>query len=94
MANCNKLFLDFIKEITPSQQEMQKMKTSRVALEEKISEKLKEKLNMTVSYFTQGSGAKKMKTIIIKEDGTYDADRGVFLPSKPSVFNETLRSPD
>lgn len=92
MANCNKLFLDFNKEITLSQQQMQQMKTSRVALEEKITKKLKDKLGLTPSYFTQGSGANKMKTIIIKEDGTYDADRGIFLPEKPSVSAETVQS--
>lgn len=91
MANCNKLFLDFNKVITPSNEEMQKMKTSREALEKKITAKLKEKLNMTPTYYTQGSGAKDMKTIIIKEDGTYDADRGVFLLQKPDVTAETVQ---
>lgn len=92
MANCNKLFTDFCKEITPSQEEMQKMKTSRQALEKKITEKLKDKLDMTPSYYTQGSGAHDMKTIIIKEDGTYDADRGVYLPKKPDVTAQTVQS--
>lgn len=91
MSNCNKLFLDFNKVITPSNEEMQKMKKSREACGKKITVKLNEKLNMTPSYYTQGSGAKDMKTIIIKEDGTYDADRGVFLPEKPSVSAETVQ---
>lgn len=91
MANCNKLFLDFNKVITPSNEQMQQMKTSREALEKKITAKLKEKLNMTPTYYTQGSGAKDMKTIIIKEDGTYDADRGVYLPQKPDVTAETVQ---
>lgn len=91
MANCNKLFLDFNKVITPSNEEMQKMKTSREALEKKITAKFKDKLDMTVSYYTQGSSAKDMRTIIIKEDGTYDADRGVFLPEKPNVTAETVQ---
>lgn len=91
MANCNKLFLDFNKVITPSSDEMNKMTTSRIALEKKITAKLEDKLSMTPSYYTQGSGAKDMKTIIIKEDGTYDADRGVFLPKKPDVTAETVQ---
>lgn len=91
MANCNKLFLDFNKIITPSNEQMKQMKTSREALEKKITAKLKEKLNMNVSYYTQGSGAKDMKTIIIKEDGTYDADRGVYLPEKPNITAETVQ---
>ena len=92
MANCDKLFIDFCKEITPSQEEMQKMKNSRQALEKKITEKIKDKLGMTPTYYTQGSGAHDMKTIIIKEDGTYDADRGVYLPEKPGVTAETFQS--
>lgn len=92
MANCHKLFNDFCKTITPSLQEMQKMKNSRKALEAKITDKLKEKLDITPSFFTQGSGAKHLKTIIIKEDGTYDADRGVYLPKKPSVTAQTVQS--
>ncbi|OYU79259.1 MAG: hypothetical protein CFE23_14825 [Flavobacterium sp. BFFFF1] len=91
MANCNKLFLDFNKVITPTSEEMKKMKTSREALQKKITTKLKDKLNMTPSYYTQGSGARDMKTIIIKEDGTYDSDRGIFLPEKPSVTAETVQ---
>jgi mRNA-degrading endonuclease RelE of RelBE toxin-antitoxin system len=91
MANCNNLFNDFNKVITPSAEEMSKMKTSREALEKKITEKIKEKLGLRVSYYTQGSGAKTMKTIIIKEDGTYDADRGVYLPEKPSVSASTVQ---
>ncbi|RYE27465.1 MAG: hypothetical protein EOP45_01130 [Sphingobacteriaceae bacterium] len=91
MANCNKLFGDFIRTVTPSADEMQRMKTSRKALEIKITTKLQEKLGMTPSYYTQGSGAHKMRTIIIKEDGTYDADRGVYLPEKPGVSAETVQ---
>ncbi|PKQ44209.1 cyclic GMP-AMP synthase DncV-like nucleotidyltransferase [Confluentibacter flavum] len=91
MANCNKLFQDFNKVITPSNEQMQQMKTSREALEKKISAKIKDKLNMNTSYFTQGSSAKDMKTIIIKEDGTYDSDRGVYLPEIPDVAAETVQ---
>jgi hypothetical protein len=91
MANCNKLFYDFNKIITPSSEEMKKMKKSREALQKKISEKLKDKLDVEVTYYTQGSSAKNMKTIIIKEDGTYDADRGVYLPEKPNVTAETVQ---
>jgi Second Messenger Oligonucleotide or Dinucleotide Synthetase domain len=91
MSNCNKLFQDFNKKITPSADEMQKMKTSREALEKKISAKLKDKLDMIPSYFTQGSSAKDFKTIIIKDNGTYDVDRGVFLPEEPGVTSETVQ---
>lgn len=83
MANCNKLFLDFNGTITPASGQMDKMRKSRVALEGKISQKIKDRIGINVSYFTQGSGASRMNTIIIKEDGTYDADRGVYLSEKP-----------
>lgn len=92
MANCNKLFNDFCKEITPSKEQMNKMKSSREALEKKITDKLKDKLGLVPSYYTQGSGAHGMKTIIIKDDGTYDADRGVYLPQKPDVTAQTVQS--
>lgn len=91
MANCSKLFLDYNKTITPGADEMQKMKKSREALESKISDAIQEKIGMTVSYYTQGSGAKEMKTIIIKANGTYDADRGVYLPQEPEVNAETVQ---
>lgn len=91
MANCNKIFLDFNKEITPSAEQMKTMKSSRETLEKKITTKLEDKLQMTPSYFTQGSGAPKMRTIIIKSNGTYDADRGVYLPEKPEVSAETVQ---
>src|SRR5688572_5533283 len=91
MANCNKLFLDFNRELTPTKEQMQTMKDSRKALEGKITDKLQEKLSMTPDYYTQGSGAPKMKTIIIKSDGTYDADRGVYLSEKPDVSAETVQ---
>jgi len=91
MANCNKLFSDYNLKITPSSDEMKKMKNSRESLQGKITAKLREKLNQPPTYYTQGSGAKEFKTIIIKEDGTYDSDRGVFLPKKPDVSAETVQ---
>jgi len=91
MSNCNKLFCDYNKTITPTNEQMQQMKTSRKALEKKIIAKLEHKLDMTPSFYTQGSGSKHMRTIIIKEDGTYDADRGVYLPEEPGVSADTVQ---
>lgn len=91
MSNCNKLFFDYNRTITPSVDQMQQMKISRKALEKKITAKLEEKLGMTPTFYTQGSGAKHMRTIIIKDNGTYDADRGVYLPRKPNVSAETVQ---
>jgi hypothetical protein len=91
MSNCNKLFCDYNKTITPTNEQMQQMKTSRKALEKKIIAKLEDKLDMTPSFYTQGSGSKHMRTIIIKEDGTYDADRGVYLPEEPAVTADTVQ---
>jgi hypothetical protein len=91
MSNCNKLILDYSKAITPTLEQMQKMKTSRQALEKKIIAKFYIELGITVKFFTQGSGAKNMRTIIIKENGTYDADRGVYLPEIPNLSAETIQ---
>ena len=91
MADCHNLFQDYNKAITPSSSQRERMKTSRKSLEKKISDKLFEKLGMRVTFYTQGSDAQRMKTIIIKEDGTFDSDRGVYLPKKPDVSGETVQ---
>ncbi|SDG37306.1 cyclic GMP-AMP synthase DncV-like nucleotidyltransferase [Mucilaginibacter sp. P25] len=91
MADCNNLFLDYNKVITPTSIQRQKMKTSRKSLETKISNKLYDKLGVYPTFFTQGSDAPKFKTIIIKEDSTFDSDRGVYLPGKPNVSGETVQ---
>ncbi|TWR31498.1 hypothetical protein FPZ43_03210 [Mucilaginibacter pallidiroseus] len=91
MANCNRLFCDYGKSITPSNEQMQQMINSRTTLEKKIITKLEERLGMTPTFYTQGSASKNMRTIIIKENGTYDADRGVYLPRKPDVSATTVQ---
>jgi hypothetical protein len=91
MSNCNKLFRDFNNEITPTSKEMSKMKTSRVALEDKIRIKIWDKLGVYIDFYSQGSSVYRMKTLIIKEDGTYDADRGIFLPIKPDENPQTVQ---
>ncbi|MEO8400159.1 MAG: hypothetical protein ABI550_10180 [Ignavibacteriaceae bacterium] len=48
------------------------MRKSRIALEEKITAKFMDKGLKRPEFFTQGSSARDMKTIIIKIDGTYD----------------------
>jgi hypothetical protein len=48
-------------------------------------------LQMTVSYLIQGSNAPDMRTIIVKEDGTYDVDRGVYLPEQPDISATTVQ---
>lgn len=91
MANCNKLFTDFVKKITPSLDQMQTMKNSRKKLEDKIKEFIKDKLGLLVCFYTQGSGSPKMKTLIVKADGTYDADRGVYIQGDPELAPETVQ---
>jgi hypothetical protein len=91
MANCNKLFNDFVKKVTPSADQMQTMKNSRKKLEDKIREFIKNKLELLVCFYTQGSGSPKMKTLIIKADGTYDADRGVYIQGDPELTPETVQ---
>jgi len=91
VADCDNLFKQYNGKITPSSTQRQKMKTSRQACETKISDKLYEKLKLRPRFYTQGSDAPKFKTIIIKEDGTFDSDRGVYLPRKPDVSGETIQ---
>ena len=91
MANCNKLFIDFIDAITPSNKQLQDMKKSREALESKIEKAFKEQLGITISWCTQGSTAKDFRTIIIKADGTYDSDRGAYLSKKPEKTGKEVQ---
>jgi len=91
MSNCTKLFLDFNKEITPTSSQLETMRKSRIALEEKITAKFLDKGLNSPSYYTQGSSARGINTIIIKVDGSFDADRGVYLPDKPEVSAETVQ---
>lgn len=91
MANCTKLFKDFNKIISPTAIQFGNMRTSRIKLEEKITAKFIDQGLKAPTYYTQGSSAKDMNTIIIKADKTYDVDRGVYLPEKPEVGAETIQ---
>ncbi len=92
MANTHNLFLDFKDVITPNSSQLESMRESRKCLEKKVTAKFLEKGLPAPSYFTQGSSARDANTIIIKVDGTYDADRGVYLSEKPNVSAETIKS--
>ena len=91
MANTHKLFLDFKDMITPSSSQLEQMRKSRICLEQKVTAKFLEMGLPAPSFFTQGSSAKDARTIIIKVNGTYDVDRGVYLPQKPHVSAETIK---
>lgn len=92
MANCNKLFLDFDKNISVPTKAIQKMTDSRVALENKIRDHFKKKDGVSAPFFaTQGSASAKFRTLIFKSDGSYDADLGVYFKEKPTVEPKTVQ---
>lgn len=90
MANTNKLFLDFHKEISLTPAQLSRLATSRTALQNRIINHFKSKEGVsTPKFWIQGS--KKMGTMIVKKDGTYDVDLGVYLQEKPTVTSTTVQ---
>lgn len=91
MANCNKLFLDFEKTVSLTKAQIEKMTKSRKALETTIKDHFKNKEGVTQPFFyIQGSYI--MKTMILKKDGTYDVDLGVYFKEKPTVTAKTVQT--
>ena len=90
MANCNKLFLDFEQTISLTRAQRERLKNSRKALEDRIIDYFKDKEGVGVPRFwIQGSA--KMGTMIVKKDGTYDVDLGVYMLEKPTVSASTVQ---
>lgn len=93
MANCNKLFLDFNTKISVSTAAIKRMTDSRVALENKIRDYFKKKDGVSAPFFaTQGSASPKFRTLVLKKDGSYDADLGVYFKEKPTVESKTVQT--
>lgn len=85
MANTNKLFLDFKEKISLSKTQKDKLKSSREAVEKKIREALKAKAGVDFKgFYIQGSQSPTFGTVVLKKDGTYDVDLGVYLSAKPA----------
>lgn len=90
MANSHNQFLKFEQNISLSKSKINKLIVSRKALEKRIEEYFKSKTNISVPrYYIQGSY--KMRTMVVKKDGSYDVDLGVYFLEKPSVNPLTLQ---
>lgn len=90
MANLNSQFLRFSDNITVPKGKIEALINSRKALERKIKEYFKQKEDVMIPrFYIQGSY--KMGTMILKKDGTYDVDLGVYFLEKPNKNPETLQ---
>jgi len=91
MANCNKLFLDFNTNISLVKKQVDALIKSRKAVEATIVKYFKENTTLSVpKFWIQGSYI--MKTLVIKKDGTYDVDLGVYFMDKPEVEAKTVQN--
>lgn len=90
MANCNKLFKDFIKAVSLTKSKKDALIKARSAVETTIEEYFKDKDGVNVpKFYIQGSYI--MRTLVIKKDGTYDVDLGVYFLEKPTVEAKTVQ---
>lgn len=84
MANCNKLFLDYEKKISLTANQKSKLRISRTALEEKIRNAITAKKELSFrGFYIQGSLSPRFETAVLKKDGTYDVDLGIYFRTKP-----------
>ncbi len=90
MANTHNQFLKFEQAISLTKGRKDKLVASRKALQKTIVEYFKNKTKVPVpKFYIQGSY--KMKTMVVKRDGSYDVDLGVYFLFRPSVQPETLK---
>ncbi len=91
VANSHNQFLRFEQAISLSTYQKIKIRSSKNALQNKIRRYFKSYyIGFTPKFFIQGSY--KMKTMIVKEDGTYDVDLGIYFLSNPFVTPLTLQT--
>lgn len=90
MANCNKLFLDFNTNISLVKKQVNALITSRKSVEATIVKYFKDNTDLSPpKFWIQGSYV--MSTLVIKKDGTYDVDLGVYFLEKPDVEAKTVQ---
>lgn len=90
MANTHNQFLKFEQAISLTKGRKDKLIASRQALQKRIVEYFKTKSNVPIpKFYIQGSY--KMKTMVVKKDGSYDVDLGVYFLTKPTVEPLTLQ---
>lgn len=91
MANCHKLFLDFVEEISINKTKKDRMMNSKDALRSRIRKWFKEnRPEYEPFFYIQGSY--KMKTSIRTKDDICDLDDGVYFFREPNVTATTLQS--
>lgn len=90
MANTHSQFIKFEEVISVTKRKMSKLIASRKALQERIIDHFKTKTKVPVpNFYIQGSY--KMKTMVVKKDGSYDVDLGVYFLTKPTIEPLTLQ---
>ncbi|NEN24497.1 hypothetical protein G3O08_13390 [Cryomorpha ignava] len=91
MGNAHNQFLQFERAISLSPVKKRKLIISRRALEKRIREYFKAHVNfLTPKFYIQGSF--KMGTMVIKKNGTYDVDVGVYFLEKPKIKALSLQA--
>lgn len=90
MANCNKLFLDFDKELNVLKTKRDKLSKSKNDLRSRIRKHFEnEHPDYKPTFFIQGS--KKMGTMIRTKDDECDLDDGVYFQQEEGVTGTTLQ---
>ncbi|MEN8816293.1 MULTISPECIES: CBASS cGAMP synthase [unclassified Nonlabens] len=90
MANCNKLFLDYNKNLTITKKKKDSLKDSKEVLRKRILKHFKENHpDYVPEFYIQGSY--KMGTTIITKDDECDLDDGVYFRRKEGVSGTTLQ---
>lgn len=84
MGNTHNQFLQFERAISLSPAKKKKLIASRKALENRIREHFKSHAKfLTPKFYIQGSY--KMGTMVVKKNGTYDVDLGIYFLEKPKI---------
>lgn len=90
MANLHNQFLKLEKSISLSRTKKDNLIASRKALEKRIIDYFRTKTNIPIpKFYIQGSY--KMQTMVVKKDGSYDVDLGVYFLTKPTIQPLTLQ---
>lgn len=90
MANCHRLFQKYLEDISVSGKRKEKMKDSRLALQDHLKTYFKNKVGVTTPRF-RIQGSYIMGTMVRKLDDTYDVDLGLYFLEKPTVDAATVQ---
>lgn len=90
MGNSHNQFLQFERAISLSPAKKKKLIASRKALENRIREHFKSHAKfLTPKFYIQGSY--KMGTMVIKKNGIYDVDLGIYFLENPKIESLSLQ---